>query len=451
MNLVMPNRISIYLVLVALSISLSPAFSKSQTSAQSPVQERPKLKDFGSSLKRLKWDPKMNAAVKIKRKEEKAKGSDEEEDVLRIETSLVVCDILVLDAQWRPVQGLTQADFVVREEGVPQQIGTFALGDNTTIPRSIVLIIDYSSSQVGFIKMSVEAAKTLVDRLGPRDIMAIVTDDVELLVDFTGDKEKLKKKLDSLEKKATSGQSLRERRFGRSAQYSALMATLNEAFDYEDLRPIIIFQTDGDEVSLLRDPIIHPSIPPNLPPDMQAMWQKNLAWLQKYNRENMREFSLSDVYKAAEKSRATIYTVIPGFRFIGRKPEEQIELYKADRERHLSAIGMPQVKENSESPLKRMPVEAIMHRVEENVRVQKALAGVATLTGGWIDYLEEPSQAMGIYSRIFSDINHRYVIGYYPANKEHDGKRRKVSVEVRGHPEYLVWGRKAYYAPGPEK
>lgn len=446
----MPNRISQYLLLVALLICLGPAFSKSSASAQSPVSERPKLKDFGSSLKRLKWDPKMNAAVRVKRKEEKAKGSVEEEDVLRIETSLVVCDILVLDAQWRPVQGLARDDFVVREEGVPQQIGTFALGDNMTIPRSIVLIIDYSSSQVGFIKTSVEAAKTLVDRLGPRDIMAIVTDDVELLVDFTSDKEKLKKRLESLEKKATSGRSFRERRFGRSAQYSALMATLNEAFDDEDLRPIIIFQTDGDELSLLRDPIITPSIPPNLPPDMQAMWLKNLPRWQQYNREHMREFSLSDIYKAAENSRATIYTVIPGFRLIGREPEEQLELYKADRERHLSAIGMPEVKEDSESSFKRMPVEAIRHWIEERVRVQMALGRVATVTGGWTDYLEEPSQAAAIYSRIFSDINHRYVIGYYPANKEHDGKRRKVSIEVRGHPEYVVWGRKAYYAPGPE-
>jgi hypothetical protein len=33
----------------------------------------------------------------------------------------------------------------------------------------------------------VEAAKILVDQLGPRDIMAVVTDDVKLLVDFTRD------------------------------------------------------------------------------------------------------------------------------------------------------------------------------------------------------------------------------------------------------------------------
>jgi len=59
---------------------------------------------------------------------------------------------------------------------------------------------------------------------------------------------------------------------------------------------------------------------------------------------------------------------------------------------------------------------------------------------------ESPAQANEIYSRIFSDINRRYLVGYYPTNKEHDGKRRKVAISVREHPEYIVMGRKAYYA-----
>jgi hypothetical protein len=62
-----------------------------------------------------------------------------------------------------------------------------------------------------------------------------------------------------------------------------------------------------------------------------------------------------------------------------------------------------------------------------------------------------PSQASEIYARIFSDINRRYVVGYYPTNKQHDGKRRKINIEVKGHPEYLVMGRKSYYAPSAEQ
>ena len=129
-----------------------------------------------------------------------------------------------------------------------------------------MLIIDYSGSQFPYIKNSVEAAGVLVDKLGPVDRMAIVTDDVELLVDFTNDKRELKKKLKTLLERSRGneggflGIGGTRRQFGKSAQYSALMATLKEAFDDEDQRPIIIFQTDGDEAEYLRNSIIVPSL-----------------------------------------------------------------------------------------------------------------------------------------------------------------------------------------------
>jgi hypothetical protein len=66
-------------------------------------------------------------------------------------------------------------------------------------------------------------------------------------------------------------------------------------------------------------------------------------------------------------------------------------------------------------------------------------------------FLEEPSQADQIYSRIFADINQRYIVGYYPTNKERNGKRRKIEVTVRDHSDYTVVGRRWYYAPSPDK
>ena len=59
-----------------------------------------------------------------------------------------------------------------------------------------MLIIDYSSSQFPFIETSIAAAKALVDKLPSSDSMATVTDDVEVIQDFTRDKQKLKSKLD---------------------------------------------------------------------------------------------------------------------------------------------------------------------------------------------------------------------------------------------------------------
>lgn len=80
------------------------------------------------------------------------------------------------------------------------------------------------------------------------------------------------------------------------------------------------------------------------------------------------------------------------------------------------------------------------------IKGQTAAARVADLTGGWTSFLESENQASEIYGRILEDINHRYIVSYYPTNKTIDGKLRKVRIEVRGHPDYVVEGRTTYYA-----
>jgi VWFA-related protein len=239
----------------------------------------------------------------------------------------------------------------------------------------------------------VEAAKVLVDKLGPQDRMALVTDDVKLLVDFTQDKALLKKSLDSLRKKAASGS------FGDSHQYSALMATLNEMFSKEDPRPIVIFQTDGDQLTPFKD-----------------------------GGTLRTGFSFQDVRTTVEKSRATIYTIIPGRSLLDLTPDEKVE-----RVLPLLPVGLSR--------------QAMISFAERWSKQQLAIADLAKLSGGWHDFLEKPEQADEVYARILADINHRYVIGYYPTNKTRDGKQRTIKIEVRGHPEYIVWGRKTYFAP----
>lgn len=192
--------------------------AQSQTLSEGP----PKLKDFGSSIKRLKWDAKKGVAVESK-SNRKANRAAVDDDVVRVDTVLAVCDLLVIDRQSdHVINGLTRKDFLITEDDAPQQIASFSLGNDLTRPRSIVLVIDYSASQLPYLDTSIEAAKTLADQLGPSDKMAIVTDDVSLLLNFTRDKARLRERLDSLKRKAHSGT------FGQSFQFSALFATLRE-------------------------------------------------------------------------------------------------------------------------------------------------------------------------------------------------------------------------------
>lgn len=424
---------------------------------QAPQREKPKLKDFGSSLKKLKWDPEKNQAVE---KVVPGQQGSSDDDVISIETSLVVCDVLVTDKQGRPQRNLQPTDFAITEDGVPQQVGMFTLGDSVKLSRSIVLIIDYSQSQFPYIADSIEAAKILVNKLGPHDQMAIVTDDVALLVDFTSNKRDLKHALDSLVEKNRGskgklGFGRRRPQFGRSAQFSALMATLKEAFDSEDETPVIVFQTDGDEIEYLRNSIIHYEVPPGLSPELRAQIQEEIEEKKRFQRAGMTEFSLDDVYRAVEKSRATIYTIIPRIGLIGLSEDEQIRRLAAEDEKEVAtwidAASSAKVKtvlqQHQEEREKRFTKEIWQARLDHELKIQQALIELSKVSGGWAEFLETRSQASEIYNRIVQDLNQRYIIGYYPTNKDHDGKRRRISITVKGHPDFLITSRTSYYAP----
>ncbi|MFN7999837.1 MAG: VWA domain-containing protein [Acidobacteriota bacterium] len=206
--------------------------------------------------------------------------------------------------------GFKQTDFIVNEDSQPE-IAAFSTGDGLSVPRSFVLIIDYSGSQLPYLRTSIEAAKTLVDKLAPKDRMAIVTDDVELVVEFTQDREKLKLALDSLKQRALSSRSL-----GQSAQLSALLATLRELVKEEE-RPIILFQTDGDELYRLH-PIKEDSSRPG---------------------QRVREYSFEDVYQALAHSRTTLYTIIPGIQLLGVSAEEQMKRAAQMYENQITSNG----------------------------------------------------------------------------------------------------------------
>lgn len=382
------------------------------------AQDEKKREKLGSSLKRLKWDEKKGEAVEKSKKEQpdqKAAPSINAE-TLRLETQLAVFDLLVVDRHGRIISGLTKEDFVVTEDKVTQQLSTFATGDAAAIPRSIILVIDYSSSQLPFLKTSISAAKTLVDQLRPNDKMAIVTDDVELLVDFTKDKSKLGAGLDLILERV-----FQKKTYGQSKQYSALFATLRELTRNEE-RPIIIFQTDGDQLTYL----------------------KQVDTGQSQLRTSMLvEFGLVDIAAAAQRGHITIYSVISGVRFLDLPASIRLE-----RAKQLTEARLPYERSYWAYQLKRIADKsAYFESVAEFWDVsQKALANVAASSGGWHDFLEWPEQAQAIYAKILNDINRRYIVGYYPTNDVRDGLLRKVHFEVRGHPEYVVLGRRAYYA-----
>jgi hypothetical protein len=215
---------------------------------------------------------------------------------------------------------------------------------------------------------------------------------------------------------------------GASEQYDALLATLNEIFDNEDTRPIIIFQTDGDQLDALKDG--------------QGMGSFSFS----------RRYGFKDLLTAAEKSRATVYSVISGVKFLNITEDELVRRARLDLDNRQNASFEIMRARNVPIPkganvMRPDPApKFLVDYGNQWVRRQTSLVNMAQFTGTLPEFLEEPGQADEIYNRILNDIDRRYVIGYYPTNRAHDGKRRKVSIEVHNHPEYMVWGQKAYFA-----
>lgn len=332
---------------------------------------------------------------------------------IRVDTDLVLTDLLVLGKNGQPLRGLSSHDFSVSEDGREQNIAVFT-NDAREIPRSIILVIDYSLSQLPHIENSVEAAKVLIDRLKPFDKMAIVTDDIDLLADYTTDKEVLKSRLDLLREKAMSGE------FGKSKQYSSLLAALNERCARDGSRQIIIFQTDGDE--------------------FQTLWRKD--------RIRRTQYSFEDITTAALSAGVTVYTVYTGTVLSGMSDREKFIKTEAalNRSRRLYWLVRKKAEAEGEVDFAANYVRASARQIELDAG---SLEKMAEVTGGLAQSLEDPTQAIEIYDRILSDIDRRYLIGYYPTNQERDGKQREVKFAVKGHGEYTIIGRNSYIAPRP--
>ncbi len=340
------------------------------------------------------------------------------EETIRVETNLVINDVLVVNDKAQAVTNLQAKDFIIIEDGTEQKPGLFSFGDS--VRRSIVLILNNKRLYAKEHKDSVMAAQRLIDKLTPRDKMAIVSTEMKLILDFTSDKELLKKTVSDIT-------PLRKRIGGEARDYGTLMAVLAEMFDEKDVRSIVIFQTNGEEAYGLKK-------------DKDALsYTDGIKHIfAEYDGE--RGYGFSDVIDRIKKSKATIYSICTYFRFIGLPKEEQLKIVRKINRDFNESRGI------KESPF----IDRIAQRKSEIDQVndlitdQMAMMQVAKLSGGYAEFLAKPEDAEKVYNTIFAVINNRYTIGYYSTNDTKDKKERTVKIQVRGHPEYTILSRESY-------
>jgi len=121
-------------------------------------------------------------------------------DTIRVDSDLVDLKVSVIGSKSSlPLTPLQQKDFLVLEDGLPQEITFFAASD---APFDLVLLLDVSGSTADKMKLIRRSAKRFVDATRPNDRVAILafTDELDLISNFSSDRQQLKKRIDRMDK-----------------------------------------------------------------------------------------------------------------------------------------------------------------------------------------------------------------------------------------------------------
>jgi len=156
----------------------------------------------------------------------------DENDVIRVDTTLVTIPVSVMDRQGRYIPNLRKEDFRLWEDGVEQNIGFFQSVDK---PFTVVLMIDTSGSTRFRLEEIQDAAIAFVNQLQNDDrVMVLSFDDkVHILTDFTSDRYQLRQAIQ------------RTRPGSGTALYDAVDLVINQKLDPIQGRKAIVLFTDG--------------------------------------------------------------------------------------------------------------------------------------------------------------------------------------------------------------
>lgn len=154
---------------------------------------------------------------------------------MAIETRLVQVYATVTGSRDRAVDDLTRDDFLVLEDGVPQEIVHFA---HEETPLSIVLLVDSSESMMGRIDQARRGLEDFIGSVRPIDRVMVVEFDAEtrVLSEFSREKAALKKSLEGL------------RPDGSTALYDALALSIDRLEPRNQGR-VVVLLSDGVDAS----------------------------------------------------------------------------------------------------------------------------------------------------------------------------------------------------------
>jgi Ca-activated chloride channel homolog len=166
----------------------------------------------------------------------------EEDEVIKVDTSLINLHVRVVDRFNRPIMNVRQDEFRVAEDGVPQTVSFFTKEE---VPISYGLVVDNSGSLRGQIEKIIEAGKIIVNSNKAGDETFVVRfidrDNISAIQEFTEDKTLLLDALDNMYIEA-----------GQTAVLDAVYLSAERVSDYrkpgdDRRRRALILVTDGED------------------------------------------------------------------------------------------------------------------------------------------------------------------------------------------------------------
>jgi VWFA-related protein len=387
----------------------------------------------------------------------------DEEEVVRLNTELVQLRAVVTDRKGQPVENLKKEDFEVLENGQPREVSFFALerapaspgaGPSQGAPRAggasaatasaqpartIVLFADtLHLSPVSLMRAKIELKHFVDEQMTDGDLVAVVSTSGTLgvLQQFTRDRRVLKYAIDKL--------SLFP---GLRTAITPYLASRALAEDPDAIREVLsILAVEESYQSLSEE---------SAKAYAQARSRQVLAETSALRSSTLRALGAVSERLASLRGQRLIGFLSDGFSLYDdsggtdRRDIERAESRAARAGVMIYAIypkGLVSPNDLTSGPVPG-EVEGGKYLMESLTDVQSNLREVASATGGDAylntNDLRAPMQKMLDANRVY------YSLAYY-LPKESDRKFRKITVRVKGHPEYNVRTQRGYAPPEKE-
>ncbi|MCI0485975.1 MAG: VWA domain-containing protein [Blastocatellia bacterium] len=354
---------------------------------------------------------------------QKQKKSEQEQETLKLNTTLVEVPTIVTGRDGNFISDLSQNDFAVFEDGKRQEIGVFAAVKQ---PFNAVLVLDTSNSAHDRLRVIQSTAVSFSREVGPDDRMMVVSFDNEVreLIGFTSDREELKAAIEGTE----SG-------FGKLL-YEAVARALSKLKDVEGRRAVVLFSDAIDLGSVGETAESTIRMAEEIGAVIYIVRFNTRWWIEAEARRQKAENPESKV----------------PFSVDGRIPLPPDFGGPDPTPTGIPAPRAPRIEITTGSSLpRRPPSDPITENLDRLYgEADDYIEKLSSRTGGLIFRAENFDSTRSAFRSIAEELRNMYLLGYYPSKDLSDAKYRKIKVEVKGK-NLKVRARQGYRPEGGEQ